>query len=65
VHSFFEWWGGLSPWLRFGVAGGFLLLSTLIWLLADRIWIWGWVIGIVLLIFSFPSGPEKKGYHDF
>jgi hypothetical protein len=60
----FEWWGGLSPWIRFGVAIGFLLLSTVI-LLFDRIWIWGWVVGTVLLIFSFPSGPEKKGYHDF
>jgi hypothetical protein len=59
-----EWWAGLSPWIRFGVAGGFILLSTVI-LLFGRIWIWGWVIGVVLLLCSFPSKPERKGYHDF
>ena len=59
-----EWWAGLSPWIRFGVAGAFLLLSTVL-LLTGRVWIWGWVIGAVLLVFSFPSKPERKGYHDF
>jgi hypothetical protein len=25
----------------------------------------GWAAGIVLLLFSFPSDSQKKGYHDF
>jgi len=61
---FVEMWAGLSPWLRFGVALAFLLVSTGLWL-ADRFWPWGWAIGIVLLLFSFPSDAQKKGYHDF
>jgi hypothetical protein len=60
----FEWWAGLPAVFRFGVAILFLLISTVLFF-AGRIWPWGWAIGIVLLIFSFPSGPEKKGYHDF
>jgi hypothetical protein len=61
---FFEWWGGLSPWLRLGVALRYLLVSTLFWL-GGRIWPYGWIVGVVLLLFSFPSGPEQRGYHDF
>jgi hypothetical protein len=64
MRWFFEWYGGLSPWLRFGAALAFLLIST-IFLLNDRVWILGWAIGIVLLLFAFPSGPQQKGYHDF
>jgi hypothetical protein len=59
-----EWWGGLRPVLRFGVAIAFLLLSTGLWL-AGRFWPWGWAIGVALLLFSFPSEAEKRGYHDF
>jgi hypothetical protein len=60
----FEWWGGLSPWLRFGVAGLFLLASTILYF-CGWFWPWGWGIGLVLLLFSFPSSSERKGYHDF
>jgi hypothetical protein len=63
--AFFECWAGLSPWIRFGVAGLLILLSTVLWFAADWFWPWGWVVGGVLLLLSFPSGPEKKGYHDF
>jgi hypothetical protein len=59
-----EWWTGLPWWLRVGVALLFLGLSTALWV-ADRFWPWGWAIGIALLIFSFPSKAERKGYHDF
>jgi hypothetical protein len=61
---FFEWWGGLSPWFRFGVAIAFLLLSTGLWL-AGVYWPWGWGIGLVFLLLAFPSRAERKGYHDF
>jgi hypothetical protein len=54
------------PWyLRAGVALVFLLISTVLWFGANRFWPWGWVVGAVLLVFSFPNSAEKKGYHDF
>jgi hypothetical protein len=60
-----RWWAGL-PWrLRLGVALALLLLSTILWQVAGHFWPWGWAAGSVLLLYSFPSGPEKKGYHDF
>jgi hypothetical protein len=58
------WWSGLPWWLGVGVACVFLLVSTVI-LLTGYFWPWGWAIGIALLIFSFPSKSERKGYHDF
>jgi hypothetical protein len=69
-RSFFEWWAGLSPWLRGGVAVAVLFLSTLYWFLstslaAPRWAVVGWVVGGVLLLASFPNDAEKKGYHDF
>jgi hypothetical protein len=63
-RSIIEWWAGLSPWIRFGVAGLFLLASTVI-LLFGRFWPYGWAVGGVLLLFSFPSKAERRGYHDF
>ena len=30
-----------------------------------RFWPWGWIMGVVLLIFSFPNDAQKRGYHDF
>jgi hypothetical protein len=59
-----DWWAGLRPALRFGIAIAFLLLSTGLWL-AGRFWPWGWALGVGLLLFSFPSEAEKRGYHDF
>jgi hypothetical protein len=58
---FFQWWAGLSPWLRYGVAIAFILLSTAT-LFTDRLWYWGWVVGGILLMFAEPSDSEKKGY---
>lgn len=60
----FEWWGGLSPWVRIGVALLFLLASTGAWLVG-YFWPWGWGAGLVMLLFSFPSRAERKGFHDF
>jgi len=62
--ALFQWWAGLSPWIRVSVAAVFLLLSTVLWF-AGYFWPWGWGVGVILLCFSFPSRAEKKGYHDF
>jgi hypothetical protein len=74
----FEWWARLPRWLRVGVALAFLLMSTILWLtipllprfffqgwLAGRLAAFGWAVGAMLLLFSFPSKSERKGYHDF
>jgi hypothetical protein len=60
----FEWYGGLSPFIRLGVAFAFLIASTAAWFF-NYFWPWGWGIGCIMLVFSFPSRAEKKGYHDF
>ena len=57
-----DWWTGLSPWLRYGVAVFFLLVSTILFFAFNTFWPWGWGIGAVLLIFAGPSDSEKKGY---
>jgi len=59
-----QWWAGLSPWIRLGVALLFLLASTILWF-CTIFWPWGWGLGLILLVFSFPSKAERKGYHDF
>jgi hypothetical protein len=64
IRWLIEWWAGFSPWLRFGVAGFFLLISAIL-LLFGIFWVLGWVIGGVLLVFAFPSQAERRGYHDF
>jgi hypothetical protein len=62
--GFFQWWGGLSTWLKIGVALTLILISTGLWL-AGRFWPWGWVTGVVLLLFSFSNDAQRRGYHDF
>jgi hypothetical protein len=57
-------WSGLSPWIRIGVVGAFLLAAGVM-LLFGYFWIYGWTIGGVLLLFAFPSKAEQRGYHDF
>lgn len=59
-----QWWTGLPWWLRAGVGLFFLLVSTVLWF-AGWFWPWGWVVGLVFLLFSFPSSSERKGYHEF
>ncbi len=56
-----EWWASQSPWIRYGVSFVLLAISTII-LILGRLWIWGWVVGGILLLFSGPSDSEKKGY---
>ena len=57
----FDWWIDLPPWLRYGVAVAFLAVSTVLWFVG-YFWPWGWVVGLVLLMFAGPSDSEKKGY---
>jgi hypothetical protein len=57
----FGWWGTLSPLWRYGIAIILLAISTVLFFLG-RLWIWGWVIGAVLLMFAGPSESERKGY---
>jgi len=59
----FEWWGELSPWIRYGAALFFLLLSTGLWF-AGWFWPYGWAVGAILLLFAGPSDAEKKGYRN-
>ena len=59
--GFFSWWADQSPWLRYGVALLLIAISTVLFL-AGRLWIWGWVAGLILLLFAGPSSSEKKGY---
>jgi len=57
----FEWWADLSPWVRYGVAIAFLLVSTILYL-GGTFWPWGWAVGAVLLVFAGKSSSEDKGY---
>jgi hypothetical protein len=56
-----EWWSDQSPWIRYGVSGFFLLVSTILFF-CGWFWPWGWAIGAVLLMLGGPSDSEKKGY---
>ena len=60
--ALFEWWAELSPRVRLGVAVFFLLLSTTLFF-TGVFWPWGWAVGVILLLLSGPSDPEKRGYH--
>ena len=61
---FFEMWAGLNTWFKVGLSLCLLLVSTILWL-TGTFWPWGWVAGVILLIFSFPNDAQRKGYHDF
>lgn len=62
LHSIIEWWAELPWWLRIGVALILIGVSTVVYLISDRIWIWGWVVGALLLFIGGPSQTEKRGY---
>ena len=61
IRSLIDWWAGLTPWVRFLVPIALIAISTGL-LLAGILWIWGWLVGGILLLFSGPSDSEKKGY---
>ncbi|MBX9682001.1 MAG: hypothetical protein K2X38_24855 [Gemmataceae bacterium] len=62
--GFFEWWLDLPTGLKMGVSLGLIGISTVLWF-AGYLWLWGWIIGSILLVFSFPNDAQKRGYHDF
>lgn len=62
MRGIIEGWAGLPWWMRFGAAFAFLGFAAWIYFSSGRIWISGWAIGAILFLFSFPSGPERKGY---
>lgn len=51
MRGLLDWWLDLSPWWRRGIAGFFILISTAM-LLCGTFWRLGWVLGVVLMIFS-------------
>jgi hypothetical protein len=57
----FEWWAELPPLLRVGMALLMIAIGVVCFFAQTRGWTIG-LLGIVLLLFSGPSGPEKKGY---
>jgi hypothetical protein len=60
MRDLIEWYAGLSPWLRFGVAGFFLVVAAVALLVFDRFWPWAWGVGIVLLLFAFPNSAQER-----
>jgi hypothetical protein len=58
---FFGWWGERSPWLRYGVGLVLIAISTAMYF-SGWLWIWGWVVGALMLAFAGPSKSEKNGY---
>jgi hypothetical protein len=53
LFGIIEWWAGLPRGTRYVFSLAWLAFSTAIVLLADRIWIAGFVIGGVLLVCTF------------
>ena len=52
-----EWWSKQDGMWRYGVPLLFIIVSTGM-LIGGRIWLPGWGIGLVLLLFA---GPSKAG----
>jgi len=63
IRGLIEWWAGLDWKIRLLIPVILLAISTALWLLANLIWPWGWVAGVVLLLAGGRSESEKKGYH--
>ena len=57
----FEWWSDLDWRIRFVPPLILIAISTIL-IICGILWPWGWVVGVVLLLFSGPSDSEKKGY---
>jgi hypothetical protein len=51
--AFFEMWIDLPRWVRACIALSILTLTTYLFF-SGVIWVWGWVVGGVLLTLSLP-----------
>lgn len=60
----FEWYFGLRPLHRFFCSLVPLALSTIIFL-NGRFWPWGWVVGAIMFLASFPTRSEKSEWGDW
>ena len=58
----FDLWYESPVWLRAGIGLILIGISTCLFFFADRIWIWGWAIGFIFLLFS-GAGKNKGGYN--
>jgi hypothetical protein len=58
----FDLWYESPVWLRAGIGLILVAISTGLFLLANVIWIWGWVVGAIFLLFC-TAGKNKGGYN--
>jgi len=61
LKSLIEWWAELNWKIRITIPVILIIISTIL-LLLGKIWIWGWIFGVTLLLAGGPSNSEKKGY---
>lgn len=60
----FEWWYDLPWWARYGIALLMILISTAM-LFIGRLFIWGWVVGLIMVAMGGRSQAEKNGYRRY
>ena len=60
----YEWLAELSPWIKISLGLLLISVSTILWF-SGWFWPWGWIVGVILIMISFPNDAQKKGYHDF
>lgn len=63
--GFFGWYFTLKPLVRFLFALIPLGVSTALFFGADRIWPWGWGMGVIMLLCSFPTDGERNKWGDW
>jgi len=62
IKGVIDWWAGLDWKFRILIPICLLFLSTIILLFFRILWIWGWLLGLILLMLGGRSKSEKKGY---